>query len=58
VPPWQQIYVNDSERWQTFEEAVALYHAIKDTYQLLRYTVVELPKAPVQDRVKFVLSHI
>jgi predicted ATPase len=58
IPPWQQIYVNDSERWQTFAEAATLYQVIKETYQSLEYTTVELPKAPVQDRVKFILSHI
>ena len=58
APPWPEIYVNDSERWQTFQEAAALYHALKDTYQLLGYTVVELPKASVAERVKFVLAHM
>ncbi|MCC9138216.1 AAA family ATPase [Pontibacter silvestris] len=58
APPWQDIYVNDSERWQTFEEAVILFHAIKETYQSLRYTIVELPKASVAERVNFVISHI
>jgi predicted ATPase len=58
APPWQEIYVNDSERWQTFAEATALYQVIKDTYQSLRFTTLELPKAPVQERIKFVLSHL
>jgi predicted ATPase len=58
APPWQEIYVNDSERWQTFAEAETLFQAIKDTYQSLRFTTLELPKAPVEERVKFILSHI
>ncbi len=58
APPWPEIYVNDNERWQTFDEAVALYHAIKETYQSLGYTTVELPPAPVEERVKFVLTYI
>ena len=58
APPWPEIYVNDSERWHTFAEAEALYHAIKETYQSLQYTTVELPKAPVEERVKFILSYI
>ncbi|GAB3529084.1 AAA family ATPase [Pontibacter brevis] len=58
IPPWQEIYVNDSERWQTFEEAVTLFHAIKDIYQSLRYTIIELPNASVEERVNFVISHI
>ena len=58
APPWQEIYINDSERWQTFEEAVVLFQAIKETYQSLQYTTLELPKASVEDRVNFVLAHI
>jgi predicted ATPase len=58
APPWPEIYVNDPERWQTFPEAVALYHAIQHTYRLLGYTAVELPRAPVAERVKFVLTRI
>ncbi len=25
LPPWEAIYVNDEERWQTFDEATVLY---------------------------------
>ena len=58
APPWPEIYVNDSERWQTFEEAEALYKAIKATYQSLKYTILELPKASVAERTDFVISHL
>ncbi|MFT2011111.1 AAA family ATPase [Pontibacter sp. 13R65] len=58
APPWQEIYVNDSERWQTFEEAVTLHNAIKATYQSLQYTILELPKATVAERADFIVSHL
>lgn len=58
APPWQEIYVNDSERWQTFDEAVALYHAIKETYHSFDYTILQLPHASVEERVNFIFSHI
>jgi len=54
APPWLEIYVNDAERWQTFAEAEALYHALRRTYQALGYPVLDLPKAPVAERVAFV----
>ena len=53
APPWPEIYVNDTERWQTFAEAEALYHALRRTYQALGYPVLDLPKAPVKERVAF-----
>jgi len=54
APPWEAIYVNDSERWQTFAEATALHDALVDTYQSLGFTIVSLPLAPVADRVAFI----
>jgi len=56
APPWSAIYVNDPERWQTFAEAQALYHALKSTYQQLGFSVLDLPKTSVSERVKFVQS--
>lgn len=58
APPWATIYVNDQERWQTFSEATALHQALVDTYQSLNFTVVELPKVSVAERVIFVLTTI
>lgn len=54
APPWPEIYVNDTERWQTFDESVTLYHALRLAYQQVGYTVVELPKTTVAARVDFV----
>ncbi len=54
APPWEAIYVNDSERWQTFAEATALHDALVDTYQSLGFTIVPLPLAPVAERVAFI----
>ncbi|GAB3765041.1 AAA family ATPase [Spirosoma pomorum] len=61
APPWEAIYINDSERWQTFAEASALHQALVETYQTLEYTVLELPRVTVANRVTFVrnaVSHL
>jgi len=57
-PPWSEIYVNDPERPQTYEEAKALGLEIKQTYQKYLYEVVEVPKVSVQLRVKFILENL
>ena len=54
APPWPEIYVNDAERWQTFAEAQALYHALRRTYQQLGFAVLDLPRVNVNERVAFV----
>ena len=54
APPWPEIYVNDAERWQTLDEAAAIYQALRLVYQRVGYTVVELPKTIVAARVDFI----
>jgi len=58
LPPWKGIYVNDAERWQTFEEAAHLYSCIRDTYQALGFTLITVPEEPVHVRMNFVLQTI
>jgi len=58
LPPWEEIYVNDSERPQRFEESAELYHAIGNTYATLGYTLVEVPKMSVDRRCSFILEHL
>ncbi|HEY0054651.1 MAG TPA: AAA family ATPase [Pedobacter sp.] len=58
LPPWEEIYVNDSERWQSFEESVQIYEAIKETYGELNFNLIEVPKVPIKDRVTFILNEI
>ena len=56
APPWKEIYCNDEERWQSFEEATTLYQMITETYESAGYRVMELPKVSVESRVDFILS--
>lgn len=56
APPWEEIYVNDAERWQTFEESVLLHNAIVSVYQRLGYNTITLPKTGISSRCDFMLS--
>lgn len=58
LPPWKEIYLNDSERWQTFEEAVDIYYSLKETYQSLGFNLIELRKTTVEERMKIVEASI
>jgi len=58
LPPWNDIYVNDSERWQSFEEATAIYQAIRETYTGYGFKLTELPKASETARIGFILDAI
>lgn len=58
APPWFEIYEHDAERKQDFQEAQATYQAVKQGYLVSGYQLLELPKAPVDDRVQFILETI
>lgn len=56
--PWPEIYENDPERPQSFEEAIRLGLEIKNIYESLNYDVVEIPMVTPAERCSFVLDHL
>jgi predicted ATPase len=58
TPPCPDIFVNDSIRTETYEEAVRIHQAVIDTYRSLNYQIVELPLLSVTKRVEFILKVI
>jgi predicted ATPase len=58
APPWREIFCQDKERKQDFVEAVRTYEAMMATYSEFGYELVEIPKNPVEARVKFVTENI
>jgi predicted ATPase len=58
APPWPEIFRQDRERKQDFDEAIRTYDAMVATYTELDYRLVEIPLAPVQDRLNFIVEHL
>jgi predicted ATPase len=58
LPPWKEIYETDNERKQTWEEAVATFDVMKQTYSACGYTLTEVPPLPVAARADFILRPI
>lgn len=56
APPWRDIFQQDRERKQDFDEAVRTYRTLALTYQDLGYELVELPCVSVAERVRFVVE--
>ncbi|SEM56285.1 Predicted ATPase [bacterium A37T11] len=54
TPPWEEIYLNDAERKQSFEEAIATYEMMFQVYTDLNYAVVEIPRTTVEKRIDFI----
>jgi len=55
LPPWEAIYANDSERDQSFAEAVAVHTKVVLWYASCGYVVNEVPRLPVAERADHVL---
>ena len=56
LPPWPEIYETDSERKQTYQEAVETYDVMLVTYQQLDYIPIIVPKGTPEERAEFVIS--
>ncbi len=57
-PAWEAIYVHDELRKHSFAHALDVTRLCREVYERHGYTVVELPRAAVEDRVAFVLGAI
>jgi predicted ATPase len=58
APPWRDIFVQDAERPQTFEEAEALGTHVRRAYLDCGFTIVELVRGSVPERVAQVRAHL
>lgn len=58
MPPWEDIYISDNERYENFEQALAIHNHLERTYKALNYPIIEVPTGTVQERTDFILANI
>ncbi len=58
APPWENIYANDPERPQSYQESVELSRQIRLAYLECGFRIIELIKSSVHDRLNQVLAHV
>lgn len=56
LAPWQEIFVSDSERYENFDQAVEIHHALLDTYQRFGYKLIDVPFSSIESRANFILD--
>ena len=56
APPWQEIYGIDTERKQSYGEAVKTYDLMVEAYADCGYEVVEIPRTSALERADFILG--
>jgi predicted ATPase len=55
-PPWEAIYVTDSERDQTFEDSLEISSRIRTWYESIGFSLFEVPFGPPDDRASIILD--
>ena len=58
LPPWEEIYISDAERYENFEQAKLIYNHLTETYQNYGYKLIEVPKDTMNNRILFILDRI
>lgn len=58
LPPWQEIFANDQERIEKFEETEAIHNELIRTYTAYGMPPIVVPKLSVEKRVSFLNDHI
>ena len=58
APPWPEIFTTDSARRHGLDEAKIEYARLMAAFPGFGYRAVFLPKAPVEDRVAFLLARL
>ena len=54
TPPWSDIYTQDPQRPQQFEEHIALSEKLKEVYIRLGFRLIQVPLTNIKTRVKFI----
>lgn len=58
LPPWKEIYKNDGERYESFEQALLIHEFLKKSYLSYGYEPIEVPQNSVENRSDFILNNL
>ena len=56
--PWEDIYISDNERYETFEQAIAIHTFLEKAYQKIGYQLILVPFGSIEDRTNFILNSL
>ena len=58
LPPWEAIYQQDNERYESFDQALLIFDHLLATYQDYGYHVQQVPPDSLDQRIDFMLNHL
>ncbi len=56
LPPWKEIYTSDSERYESFEQAVAIHDYLQKTYERFGYDMTDVPTGTIAERTQYIIE--
>lgn len=56
LAPWKEIYEQDNERYESFEQAETIQEFLKTAYENYGYQLINVPFGTVSERVDFILQ--
>lgn len=58
LPPWEEIYETDNERYESFEQAQIIHNYLKKAYISYGYQPIEVPRTSIEERGQFILNKL
>ena len=58
TPPWREIFGNDHERRESWEQLLEIHDFLVSAYQEAGYSVLILPHTSVKERLAFILDQV
>ncbi len=58
LAPWKEIYISDNERYETFEQAIKIDSFLRNAYEEIGYTMINVPFGTIEERCDFILQSL
>lgn len=58
LPPWEEIYKQDNERYESYEQALSIYNFLLEGYKKYGYNPIVVPKGTLEERKTFIFEHL
>ena len=58
LPPWEDIYISDNERYENFDQARRIHDHLLRTYENFGYELLEVPTGTPDIRRDFIINNL
>jgi len=58
LPPWEEIYKTDNERYESFEQAQIIHEYLLQGYKKHGYQIILVPIGTPENRIQFILEKL